>query len=236
MKRISAIMLTMIMLAATACGESGASVSDIAAENDALNPTDEKAEQHIDPVETVRSYFVNRDDTDYEIAPTELIYVFLRQHRTKPALRALHASCLHIFRHIAQVLLGGRQPAGIELVQSDKKPDGAICAQALCGVALNEEETERFRIRQSGTESAAESASDPSGAVCVTALYYCQYGHTKTFMDDGYCKAHCYLLQDDNTGYWEIVDMMTPANYVSLENLLDSVGLTEAGVSDNAVY
>ncbi len=63
--------------------------------------------------------------------------IFLRQHRTKPALRALHASCLHIFRHIAQVLLGGRQPAGVELVQSDEKPDGAICAQALCGVALN---------------------------------------------------------------------------------------------------
>ncbi len=62
---------------------------------------------------------------------------FLRQHRTKPALRALHASCLHIFRHIAQVLLGGRQPAGVELVQSDEKPDGAICAQALCGVASN---------------------------------------------------------------------------------------------------
>ncbi len=44
--------------------------------------------------------------------------------------------CLHIFRHIAQVLLGGRQPAGVELVQSDEKPDGAICAKALCGVAL----------------------------------------------------------------------------------------------------
>ena len=67
-------------------------------------------------------------------------------------------------------------------------------------------------------------------------LYYCQYDHTKTFMDDGYCKAHYYLLQDDNTGYWEIVDMMTPANYVSLEKLLDSVGLTEADISDNAVY
>ena len=62
---------------------------------------------------------------------------FLRQHRTKPALRALHASCLHIFRHLAQVLLGGRQPAGVDLVQSDEKSDGAICAQALCGVALN---------------------------------------------------------------------------------------------------
>ena len=61
---------------------------------------------------------------------------YLRQHRTKPALRALHASCLHIFRHIAQVLLGGRQPAGVELVQSDEKLDGAICAQALYGVAL----------------------------------------------------------------------------------------------------
>ena len=63
--------------------------------------------------------------------------IYLWQHRTKPVLRALHASCLHIFRHIAQVLLGGRQPAGVELVQSDEKPNGAICAQALYGVALH---------------------------------------------------------------------------------------------------
>ena len=71
--------------------------------------------------------------------PLEYAKLYLRQHRTKPAIRALHASCLHIFRQIAQVLLGGRQPAGVELVQSDEKPDGAICAQALCDVALNNE-------------------------------------------------------------------------------------------------
>ena len=35
-------------------------------------------------------------------------------------------ACLHILRHLAQVLLGGRQPAGVELVQSDEKSVGAI--------------------------------------------------------------------------------------------------------------
>ena len=64
----------------------------------------------------------------------------LRQHRTKPAICALHASCLHIFRHLAQVFLNGYRPAGIELVLSDEKYDGAICAHALYGAAL----TERF--------------------------------------------------------------------------------------------
>ncbi|MDY2847090.1 MAG: hypothetical protein SOU50_02575, partial [Oscillospiraceae bacterium] len=48
----------------------------------------------------------------------------------------LHAICLQIFRHIAQKFLAGRQPACEISIQSDKKSDGASCAQALCGVAL----------------------------------------------------------------------------------------------------
>ncbi len=43
---------------------------------------------------------------------------------------------MHIFHHLVQVPVGGRQPADVELVQSDEKSDGAVCAQALCGVAL----------------------------------------------------------------------------------------------------
>ena len=60
----------------------------------------------------------------------------IRQHRAKTICWILHASCLHIFRHIAQKLLDGRQPACIVFVQSYEKSDGAICAQSLCGIAI----------------------------------------------------------------------------------------------------
>ena len=54
----------------------------------------------------------------------------------KERLTALYASCLHIFRHLAQIFLDGRQPACVKFVQSDEKSDCEICAQSLCGVAL----------------------------------------------------------------------------------------------------
>ena len=54
----------------------------------------------------------------------------------KERLTALYASCLHIFRHLAQISLDGRQPACAQFVQSAEKSDGAICAQSLCGIAL----------------------------------------------------------------------------------------------------
>ncbi|MGN0692321.1 MAG: hypothetical protein ACI4K7_08240, partial [Oscillospiraceae bacterium] len=55
----------------------------------------------------------------------------------KARLTALHAICLQIFRHLAQKFLAGRQPACEISIQSDEKSDGASCAQALCGVAIN---------------------------------------------------------------------------------------------------
>ena len=54
----------------------------------------------------------------------------------KARLTALHAICLHIFRHLVQKFLDRRQPACKISIQSDEKSDGASCAQALCGVAL----------------------------------------------------------------------------------------------------
>ena len=47
-------------------------------------------------------------------------------------MRFAHILLAYFFRHLAQVLLGGRKSAGIETEQSD----GAICAQALCGAAF----------------------------------------------------------------------------------------------------
>jgi hypothetical protein len=43
---------------------------------------------------------------------------------------------LHIFRHIAQILLGKRQLAVVAFSQSDEKSDCASAQQSLCGVAL----------------------------------------------------------------------------------------------------
>ena len=62
--------------------------------------------------------------------------VSLKATPHKERLTALYASCLHIFRHLAQISLDGRQPACAQFVQSAEKSDGAICAQSLCGIAL----------------------------------------------------------------------------------------------------
>jgi hypothetical protein len=55
----------------------------------------------------------------------------------KDRLTALLHICLHIFRHLAQILLERRQPSCVEFVQSDEKSDCASAQQSLCGVALN---------------------------------------------------------------------------------------------------
>ena len=59
-------------------------------------------------------------------------WAFAFQHR----VGALYASCLHIFRHLAQILLEIRQYYCVEFAQSAEKSDGAIRAQSLCGIAL----------------------------------------------------------------------------------------------------
>ncbi len=51
-------------------------------------------------------------------------------------LTALRAACLHIFRHLAQILLEIRRYSCVKFIQADEKSDGAIHTQSLCGVAL----------------------------------------------------------------------------------------------------
>jgi hypothetical protein len=43
---------------------------------------------------------------------------------------------LHLFRHLAQKFLAGRQPSGVISIQSDEKSDCASAPPALCGVAF----------------------------------------------------------------------------------------------------
>ncbi len=51
-------------------------------------------------------------------------------------LRALRAACLHIFGHLAQILLEIRQYSCVEFMQADEKSDCEIHMQSLWGVDL----------------------------------------------------------------------------------------------------
>ena len=54
----------------------------------------------------------------------------------KDRLTALHAICLHKFRHITQILLNLRQQICVEFRRSDEISVCASCTQSLCGIAL----------------------------------------------------------------------------------------------------
>ena len=56
----------------------------------------------------------------------------VKESLIKSRLTAQHASCLHIFRHLAQKFLDRRQPACVISIQSD----GAICALDLISASL----------------------------------------------------------------------------------------------------
>ncbi len=73
----------------------------------------------------------------YEKRILQNIENLLRQHRTKTALLALHTICLHIFRHITQLLLANRQIGCTQSMHSDEKSDCSTHAQSLCGITLN---------------------------------------------------------------------------------------------------
>ena len=55
----------------------------------------------------------------------------------KARLTAWRRICLHLFRHLAQKFLAGRQPSGVISIQSDEKSDCAPAPPALCGIALS---------------------------------------------------------------------------------------------------
>ena len=61
----------------------------------------------------------------------------------KARLTAWRRICLHLFRHLAQKFLAGRQPSGVISIQSDEKSDGSnlfdrkhTAPPALCGIAF----------------------------------------------------------------------------------------------------
>ena len=62
--------------------------------------------------------------------------MILKEALIKSRLTAWHAICLHIFRHITQILLDLRQQACVGFRQSDEKSDCASCAPDLISASL----------------------------------------------------------------------------------------------------
>ncbi len=69
------------------------------------------------------------------------IQVDCRAENRRTAWRRI---CLHLFRHLAQKILAGRQPSGVISIQSDEKSDGSNifdrkhpAPPALCGIAIS---------------------------------------------------------------------------------------------------
>ncbi|MBR3419355.1 MAG: hypothetical protein IKG82_11745, partial [Oscillospiraceae bacterium] len=87
----------------------------------------------------------------------------------KARLTAWRRICLHLFRHLAQKFLAGRQPSGVISIQSDEKSDCASAPPALCGVALRNyrrqinEQSEKSR--QTGISAAVSHHTDFRRAV-----------------------------------------------------------------------
>ena len=73
----------------------------------------------------------------YRMVPTAVfLSVKVKATPHNPRLTPLHVICLHIFRHITQILLALRQQGCVKFGQSDEKSDFASDAQGLCGIAL----------------------------------------------------------------------------------------------------
>lgn len=46
--------------------------------------------------------------------------------------------------------------------------------------------------------------------IAIKTIYYIEYDHSKTFIDDGYTEQYFYLIKDDSSEDWEIIDIASP--------------------------
>ncbi len=49
--------------------------------------------------------------------------------------------------------------------------------------------------------------------IAIKTIYYIEYDHSKTFIDDGYTEQYFYLIKDNSSETWEIIDISSP--YIS---------------------
>lgn len=81
-------------------------------------------------------------------------------------------------------------------------------------IKVDDTETKRVIEMYTGSELAeARGWTDEYLAehfVVVWVMYYVEYDHTKTFMNDGYTEQYFYLTEDPYTGKWTIIDNTGP--------------------------
>ena len=86
---------------------------------------------------------------------------------------------------------------------------------AIEAINVDESETERVVRMYAGSELAGSRGWTDEYLsehfVVVSAKYYVEYDHTKTFLDDGYTEQYFYLVQDPKTEKWEIIDNTSPS-------------------------
>ena len=89
-----------------------------------------------------------------------------------------------------------------------------ICVR-IEAINVDESETERVVRMYAGSELAGSRGWTDEYLsehfVVVSAKYYVEYDHTKTFLDDGYTEQYFYLVQDPKTEKWEIIDNTSPS-------------------------
>lgn len=108
-----------------------------------------------------------------------------------------------------------QRPSGdpLEVVRStlenQLKKDYTI-AMEVKGVQIDEAETKRVSAMYMGSELAQYRGWTDECLrerfVVVKAEYYVEYDHKKTFLDDGEREQYFYLIQDEESGNWAIVD------------------------------
>lgn len=87
-------------------------------------------------------------------------------------------------------------------------------SMSVSSVTVDEDETARVANNYKGSELAeyrgwTDELLD-NDFVVVKADYFCEYDHTKTFLEDGHAEQYFYLIHDTSADGWVIVDNSSP--------------------------
>lgn len=83
----------------------------------------------------------------------------------------------------------------------------------IISIDIDPDESERMINNYKGSELAKERGwtnEQLNDLTAVKAIYRTEYDHSKTFIDDGYTEQYFYLIKDDSSEDWEIIDIASP--------------------------
>lgn len=86
----------------------------------------------------------------------------------------------------------------------------------IISIEIDPNESERIINTYKGSELAKErrwSNELLDDLIAIKTIYYIEYDHSKTFIDDGYTEQYFYLIKDNSSETWEIINISSP--YIS---------------------